>query len=246
MDDRRGSNGLPPAGFSVGLEENPARGTRVHSLDLLGCAAEGASPEAALDAFSAELNEWLRFLQESGTPVPDPRSEVEIRVDEWISTEVDVLAGQSDACFGADLRPLGPREIDAGLQRFGDLRGRLLRTVRSADPVTLDVEPASAWSARRILDELARAEWWTLTRLGASPLAQIPDRTLGRLDTAAALIVAAFTGRPDSDDARLIEIEGESWTPRKVLRRLLWLEWSLGRAAILAIHHAERELGSRA
>lgn len=243
---RAAPTGPAPASFSLGLEENPGGGTRVHALDLLGCAAAGDTPEAALEAFSAELNAWLRFLAELEEPVPDPASEVELHVDEWIQTEADVLAGRSDACFEADLRPLAQEEIDSGIRRFGDLRGRLIRTVRSVDPVALDVEPANGWSARKILDELARAEWWTLTRLGASPLAQVPDRTLGRLDTAAALVVAAFTGMPTADAGRRIEIEGESWTPRKVLRHLLWLEWSLGRTAIHTVHRAERELGSRA
>ena len=33
----------------------------------------------------------------------------------------------------------------------------------------------------------------------------------------------------------LLEIEGEEWTPRKVLRRLLWTEWSMGRVVAHAL-----------
>ena len=46
-----------------------------------------------------------------------------------------------------------------------------------------------------------------------------------------ALVVQQFTGFAREQRAMVIELEGEVWTPRKVLRRLLWLEWSLGRAA---------------
>ena len=33
----------------------------------------------------------------------------------------------------------------------------------------------------------------------------------------------------------VLELDGEVWTPRKVLRRLLWLEWALGESALQAM-----------
>jgi hypothetical protein len=220
--------------FSVGLEQGVDGTTRAHALDLLGCAAEGGSPEAAVEAFAATLVQWLRFLAESGERVPPSDAELEIAVDEWVRSDADISAGESDACFEADLRRLTDREVDDGLRRLGDLRGRLLRAARRAPEDQLDAI-AGEWSARRILEELARAQWWTLSRLGASPLADLPPRTLGRLDTAMALVVDRFTTLPPEDRGRVLDLDGETWTPRKVLRRLIWLEWTLGRTALHAL-----------
>lgn len=226
--------------FSVGLEEGPDGAVRVHALDLLGCAADGPSRDAALDGFAATLRAWLRFLAAVGDPVPPPDAELEIRVDEWIRTDADVAGGASDVCFDADLRRLTEREIDRAVRRLGDLRGRLLAALRGVRDAELDeARGGGGWTARRILDELARAQWWTLSRLGASPLAEVPPRTLARLDTALALVVDRFTTLPPEQRGSVLELDGETWTPRKVLRRLLWLEWSLGRAARRALRQPE-------
>jgi hypothetical protein len=217
--------------ISVGLEEGPDGTVRVHALDLLGCVAEGPGAEPAVEAFTGALVEWLEILQSAGERVPPPETELEIAVDEWIRTDADVAAGESDVCFAADLRRLTDREIDDGIRRLGDLRGRLLPHLRRVPESELDARGSGEWTARRILDELARAHWWTLSRLGSSPLAEVPARTLGRLDTSLALVVDRFTTLPPEQRGTVLDLEGETWTPRKVLRRLLWLEWSLGRAA---------------
>jgi predicted RNase H-like HicB family nuclease len=221
--------------FSVGLEQGPDDTTRVHALDLLGCAAEGAGPEEALEQFGDALAEWLHLMQSVGEPVPPPDAELEIAVDEWIRTDADVAAGESDACFEADLRRLTDEEIAGGLRRLGDLRGRLLQSVRRRPEAELDDCRTGEWTARQILEELARAQWWALSRLGASPLAEVPERTLGRLDTAMALVVDRFTALGPEQRGEVVDLDGETWTPRKVLRRLLWIEWTLGRAALSAL-----------
>lgn len=218
--------------ISVGLEQGPDGSSLAHGLSLPGCVATGPTPEAAVDTFPDVLTEWLRFLAASGEPVPPTDEELEIAVDEWLATDANVAAGESDACFAADLRPLSDDEIQQGLRVLGDLRGTLLARIRRVRDANLGEEP------RQILEELARAQWWLLSRLGASPLAGPQDRTLARLDTAIALVVQHLTElAPERRSQRLV-LDGEEWTPRKVLRRLLWLEWALGRAALHALSPA--------
>ncbi len=221
--------------ISVGLEEGLDGAVWVHALSVPGCAVSGTSADEALAAFPEALADWLDFLAASGAAVPSFEEEIEITVDEWIRTDADVSEGESHACFEADLLPLSAAEIEQGVQRLGDLRGQLLPYVRRLPDAELDRPRAGGWTVRRILDELARAQWWTLTRLGASPLAEVPERLLGRLDTAMALVVQQFTTLPLAAAGGMLELEGEVWTPRKVLRRLLWLEWSLGQAALHAL-----------
>jgi hypothetical protein len=71
-------------------------------------------------------------------------------------------------------------------------------------------------------------------------MVDIPERLLARLDTAMALVVQQLTGLADESRGQLLELNGESWTPRKVVRRLLWLEWALGGTALRAFEPEER------
>jgi predicted RNase H-like HicB family nuclease len=223
----------------VGLEEGHDGAVAVHALSVPGCVGTGATRAEAIDAVTAALARWLDFLASRGA-APAAGGEVEITVDEWVSSEAAVAEGESRAFFEHDRLPLGGAEIAEGLQRLGDLRGPLLKQLRHTPAERLEAAGPGGWSAERILDELARAQWWTLTRLGASPLAEVPERLLGRLDTAMALVVQQFTTQGLASRAEPLEIDGEEWTPRKVLRRLLWLEWALGGSALRALDGDER------
>lgn len=221
--------------FSVGLEQGADGGFAAHLLELPGCAATGASAAAATDALGAALGPWLRFLAFAREPVPPPEAEIELAVDEWIATGARVLQGESLVLFAADLPALDEAEARLGLRRLGDLRGLLLGALRGRPEAALERPTPAGMRVRDVLEELARAQWWTLSRLGASPMAEVPERTLARLDTAMALVVQALTALPAERRGLRLELEGEEWTPRKVLRRLLWTEWMLGRTALRAL-----------
>jgi predicted RNase H-like HicB family nuclease len=226
--------------ISVGLEEGDDGAALVHALSLPGCVSWGSTRDEALEAFPRALSLWLGMLRTGGEAVPPPDEELEVAVDEWVRTGAEVAGGESAAFFEADRAPLEEREIEVSLHRLGDLRSRVLARVRRMPDAELDRVGPGEWTARRLLDELARAQWWTLTRLGASPLAEVPERTVARLDTAMALVVQRFTAMPPADRGRVVEMDDETWSPRKVLRRLLWLEWSLGRAVLSLFPEAEQ------
>lgn len=221
--------------ISVGLEEGRDGAILVHCLSLPGCVAGGGTREEALEELAREIGRWLHFLETVGEAVPPREVELEISVDEWVGSDSDVRAGVSSACFEADLVPLTHGEVTRQLRLLGDLRGPLLQQIRRSAAIHLDRVNASGWTVRRVLEELARAQWWTLTRLGASPMAEVPETTVGRLDTAMALVVQQMTGLSETERSRAVELDGEIWTPRKVLRRLLWLEWALGWSALAAL-----------
>ena len=226
---------MSEARIAAGLEEGADGAFLAHALTLPGCAAFGPTAEAAVGGLEGEVVEWLRFLAFIREPVPPPEQELELAVDEWLRTDARIAEGETTACFAHDVRPLGTEEIDAGLRRLGELRGLVVARVRRLSEAEVDRPRAAGWTVRQALEELARAGWWTLTRLGASPLGEAPARTLGRLDTALALVVQQFAHMPPEQRGTLLELEGEEWTPRKVLRRLLLLEWSMGRVIAHAL-----------
>jgi predicted RNase H-like HicB family nuclease len=225
--------------FSIGLEQGADGGFMAHALDLPGCAAVGATAEAAAEAFGGALQQWLRFLAFTREPVAGADQELELGVDEWLESDARVLQGESSALFAADVAALDDATARLGMRRLGDLRGLLLSALRGRPDSALDRQAPSGMRVREVLEELARAQWWTLSRLGASPMAEVPEKTLARLDTAMALVVQQLTELPADRRAARLELDGEEWTPRKVLRRLLWLEWTLGRTALWALDTSE-------
>jgi len=225
--------------IAVGLETGADGMVMAHGLSLPGCVAAGASAQAAVAAFQQAVMEWLWLLAAAGERVPPPSAELELAVDEWLQTDARVSLGETTALFDDDLRPLLQDEAEAGVRMLGALRGRMLARVRRRPDALLDAETPGGMTARRVMEELARAQWWMLSRLGATPMAEVPEKTLARLDTAMALVVDRLTTLPDDARDRRLELDGEEWTPRKVLRRLLWLERTLGDAALAALEPIE-------
>lgn len=221
--------------ISVGLEQDDAGLIRAHALDLLGFEALGSTADDAISAFAGRLQNGLPILEELGHPVPDRSAELEIAVDEWIPSDADLATGRSTACFEADRVPLDNQAMMDGLDLLGSLRSRLIRPFRRSRNEQLDQLSAGDVSVRTLLDGLAQAQWWTLTRLGASPMAEVPEQVVARLDTSMALVVERMANLPVERRGLEIELDGEAWTPRKVLRRLLWLEWSYGDAVLAGL-----------
>ncbi len=224
---------IPPQ--VVAIEEGADGAFLAHGFTLPGCVAMGSSAEDAVEAWTVAMNDWLQFLSDAGEPTPPREVEIDVQVDEWVRTDARVLAGESTACFDADHEPMSREEIARAVRILGALRARILPWFRRSKDADLELMGTPELNVRLILDELARASWWILTRLGASPLGEVPERVISRLDTSMALVVTRLT---EIDEATLegsIEIEGEEWTVRKVVRRLLWLEWTLGGAALDAL-----------
>ncbi|CAN5619588.1 hypothetical protein BH23GEM6_BH23GEM6_02950 [soil metagenome] len=221
--------------FPVGLEESASGATLVHALTLPGCVAGGIDQKEALGAFETVLSQWLTTLGTLGHELPPREAELQITVDEWHLSEAAVADGESRVLFDHDRAELTEPDLVAQLQRLGDLRGLLLKRLRGLPDAALDHIWRGEWTARVALEELARAHWWTLSRLGSSSMAEVPTNTLPRLDTSMALVVQRFTEMKPEARSEITEIEGELWSPRKVLRRLLWLEWTFGRLALASL-----------
>lgn len=225
--------------ISIGLEQGADGWIWAHPLALAGCAGAGPTPETAVAAFETELMEWLDFVAAAGMPVPPRDAELELAVDEWIESDANSLQGESYALFAADVTALSDDEMRLGLRLLGELRGELLAAIRAIPrrdiEAALDAPGEGGFTAREAIEALARAQWWTVSRLGATPMGESPDSTLARLDTAMALVVREMVELPPDRRALRLELDGEEWTPRKVMRRLLWLEWNLGRAATRAL-----------
>lgn len=221
--------------FQVGVENNNEGRSIAWALEHPGCFAYGMNAdgatlnlETALSKYAAwilrhETRSWLNFVE----------SEVEIVINgEWdvyfVNDDLDKV-GESDgysveSFFPYDWKPLSSLEIKHGLDMLAWSRDDLLRSLHGLSPEKLNApHTGELWSINGILGHLGGAEWWYLDRLGlAFPREQVPEEPLARLDKVRKHFNSALF-RLDGVK-KVIGIDGEFWSPRKILRRALWHE----------------------
>lgn len=218
--------------FEVGLETGSTAGSLAWVLNQPGCFASGANGDEALDRLPAEIAAYWRWLSGHEVRPPLKPEEIEIRV---IETWVDYLVNDAferveqggyevSAWFLHDWKPLTGAEIARGLELLAWSRADLLATVAGLSQEALEEKkPGERWNIKGILRHVGGAEWWYLDRLGlAFPQREVPREPLERLEVVRAHLVKTLPGLDGSP--QVVGVDGEFWSPRKLLRRALWHE----------------------
>jgi predicted RNase H-like HicB family nuclease len=193
--------------LDVSEEELADGGYLAHVPDLPGCVARGASKDGALQRVFTAIDAYIALMGEHGVRVPDADDPVELEI---VETEVPTLPTDAAALTDADLADVERR---AGASRAG-----LLALLREMPADALDWRAdEESWSIRNVLSHLVGADLAYASRLEPGGLPEL----LWRLEQARAIVLGRLREVPD--DARNLERDhmGESWTPRKVARRML-------------------------
>jgi uncharacterized damage-inducible protein DinB len=100
----------------------------------------------------------------------------------------------------------------------------LLDTINGLSDEKLDQNyPNERWSIHGILGHIGGAEWWYLNRLGlAFPRSEVPQEPMERLEKVRNHLIRLLPMLEGSK--QVVGINGEFWSPRKVLRRAVWHE----------------------
>lgn len=217
--------------FRVGIENNIEVGSIAWVLNHPGCYAQGANSELAQRNLPAAAQNYLDWISKND---PDPwlmPGDSEIRVEEtWeayqINEEFELVEEgyEVNAWFLHDWKPLTDEDIQRGLKMLAWSRSDLLEIVKDLPAESLNRQyPEERWSIAGILNHIGGAEWWYLNRLGlAFPRAEVPADPPERLDKVRSHLVKVLS---DLVASRLVVgIDGEFWSPRKLLRRALWHE----------------------
>jgi hypothetical protein len=221
--------------FQVGIENNFEGRTIAWALEHPGCFAYGmngtgasANLEGALNKYAGwilhhERNTWLTFAENDIEIVVNGTWDVYFITDDLDKTsEVD---GYSvDSFFPYDWKPLTTPEIKRALLMLAWTREDLLDSVKGLSEAKLNqTYPGERWSIKGILGHVAGAEWWYLERLGlAFPRPNIPEEPLARLEKVRKHFNASLVKLDGVK--QVVGVDGEFWSPRKVLRRALWHE----------------------
>lgn len=221
--------------LAIGLENGFEGRSLAYALDHPGCFAYGADGGDAIvtlpQAF-LKYRDWIArhtkhsWLAELG--------DFDIRlVDTWqtyfMNAEFETSSAEGteiNAWFRHDWRPLGAQDIRRGLSLLQWSRADLLEAIAGLNDAQLDAaHPGEKRTIRGILAHVATTEWWCLTRLQLAddlPRAQLPKDPLERLGVVRAHLEQSLPALAES--RQVVGLEGEFWSPRKLLRRVLWHE----------------------
>lgn len=220
--------------LNVGLENGADGRPLAWALDYPGCFAYGLDgPEAVIHiapAFVAFKNwvashtqeSWLKDIQAVDVRLTEVWEVYNIDSDYNVTPDGDY---EVNAWFRHDWKPLTRVDVRRGLQVLSFSRADLLETVKDLSGEGLDrTYPHERWSIRGVLGHIARAEWWYLDRLekAGTPRGSLPQDTFEQL---AAVRSQLENVLPDLEGVELVRgVQGEIWSPRKLLRRAIWHE----------------------
>ena len=214
--------------------ENNNEGIRsiAWALEHPGCFAYGKDGDSALanlpDAFRAYAT-WIGQHE----PAWISSDKIELRLeDTWQDYNIDESYDRNeksdyymvDAWFRHDWKPLTAVDVQRGLKMLAWSRADLLKTVKGLSDEKLNqTYLGERWNINGILKHVGGAECWYLDWLGlALPREQIPDEPFARLKVSRARLNEKLTTLKGSK--QVVGVDGEFWSPRKLLRRALWHE----------------------
>jgi uncharacterized damage-inducible protein DinB len=160
-----------------------------------------------------------------------PDGEIDVQLVEtfegYIIDENFALASEGyevNAWFRHDWKPLTEEDITQGLKLLAWSRTDLLKAIAGLDLEQLERRyPGERWSIAGILGHVGGADWWYLDRLGlAFPRQQVPEEPFARLATIRGHLEKRLPELAGSQ--QVIGVDGEFWSPRKLLRRAVWHE----------------------
>jgi len=224
--------------FEIGIENNVEGRSQAWALGRPGCFAYGPDGDAALAAMKESVMEYaawiarhrgdMGWLDNLSVLRPD---EVELcLVDTWevYTIDQDFEPAQEgyevNAWFRHDWKPLTSQDLESALLLLSWSREDLLESVRGLDQEALDApHPGERWSIAGILQHVGGAEWWYLDRLGlAFSRDQVPQDPFNRLHIVRARLEQVLPSLVGSE--KVVGVDGEFWSPCKLLRRTVWHE----------------------
>lgn len=192
---------------------------------FFGCFASDEDRDEAVAKLPGALRAYLEWCSAHCMPAhsaPDPLDPIEINeiVKEWFHPS----SGESiNAFFAADVAPLTAEEVDFVDCLLEWTRTDLLDAFVDLPKETLSQKVVGDWSIGGIIHHTARADRWYLSALGLAPAwSEAPEEKglVALLNWTQSLWQTALPGL--IDNTRIDLVNGELWSPRKLVRRAIW------------------------
>ncbi len=183
-----------------------AEGPAAHVPALPGASARGQTIEEAKEKIREALKNYLSLLRDVGEPVPRASDGIELQFE-----EVD------SSTFLTDYDALRPNEMETIFRWLAISRQELMDLVKNLPEEALDCKvDQDGPCIREILCRIAEADLWYTDRLK-----QWPEAPLFRLAAARGVALERLRALTETERANLTTYDGQEWTPRKIMRRML-------------------------
>lgn len=199
--------------MSGAIYVRPLEGAFIATLaDVPGCMARGATREEAAENARSAFRDYLALLEKYGVANEhwkglDP-SKFEVKdtnVEEW---------------FPEDFAPMNEHEIRDFLHQMEASRGALLGLIRELSPDDVEKKPTpEGWSIRQALEHIMTTEASLLVRLERWPT------EVGALQAVHRMAFQRFSVLDPEDTKLDHRIQGQRWSTRRVMRRILEHEY---------------------
>ena len=181
-------------------------GLVAHVPALPGASARGETIELAAERLEAAIEDYLRLLREAGEQVP--------RVKDGIDLEFEQV---DTTTYPTDYDALRPNEMEMLFRWLALSRQELMNLVQELPQETLEWKPADeASSIQELLYHVAEADLWYTDRLK-----RWPEAVISRLAAARGVALERMRALSEADLTGITVYDGQKWTPRKILRRML-------------------------
>ena len=182
------------------------KGPVAHVPALPGASARGKTIEEAKENIRVAVQEYLSLLRDVGEQVPKASEDIHLEFEEVDGTT-----------FLTDYDALRPNEMETLFRWMAVSRQELMDLVKSLPGEAFEWTPEDDTpSIREILCHVAESDLWYTDRLK-----QWPEAPLYRLAATRGVALDRLRALSEEDRSRVTVHEGEEWTPRKVVRRML-------------------------
>ena len=182
------------------------KGPVAHVPALPGASARGETIQQAKENIRNAVEEYLSLLRDVGEQVPKASEDVHLEFE-----EVD------SSTFLTDYDRLHPNEMETLFRWMAISRQELMDLVKSLPEQAFEWESGNDTpSIRDILCHVAESDLWYTDRLK-----QWPEAPLFRLAATRGVALERLRALSDKELGRVTVHEGQEWTPRKVVRRML-------------------------
>lgn len=217
----------------IGLEQNTEEGRFLaYALDHPGCFAYGEDEAETLIRMPLAVLNYDKWIRDHTAEPWAEFTDLDFRIverfttynlDENYQSTAPGIGYQVNAWFHDDWRPLTDDEIETALKVFHWQRDELLAGYTTLSPKIIEMQrPGERWNITGIVKHVANAEHWLLSRLNLTDLERqdFAVEPVDRLTQLASEIDRVFPTL--SGVVKVLGLEGEFWSPRKIVRRTLW------------------------
>jgi predicted RNase H-like HicB family nuclease/uncharacterized damage-inducible protein DinB len=220
--------------YSLCVESGPKKQrTMVHVIDLLGCVAKGATTDEAIANTPDAIRVYLKFLKRHGETIES--GDFKTKVIEHVLEGQWLGNGDPALVFEFDRKPVTPKEIETYLQHLDWSRAEVIKLVSGLTHDQLEKEPGNKHRPIRImLEHMLETEYFFVASFldkieGLPATGSIVRKregdVLSWMNHVRSIEVERLRALTPDERSKSIEHWKQTWTARKMFRRMLEHEW---------------------